>query len=185
MQCWLPCLLAISQIGVGENAPADDKRLIDLRCGAYCLYIALAGLERWNGAFAELEKELGQPTLLGYSMGQLQSFADNHSTHTLAVETNIAQLRGRPRPFACIALLNDNHFVLVYEIDERQVYIIDPPRQYELPLDSFRANWTGKVLLLSTVPMTAQTDRTTLYWTTIGVALVAVGGFAVWRRLRG
>ncbi len=186
----MEALLVLTAMGIGAGAPegklAVPRDHSDLRCGAYCLFVSLTGLELWERSFAELETALGQPTVAGYSMAQLEKFAREQGAHTLAIETDLDRLPRRGQPFACIALLEGNHFVNVYDMDKQQVYVIDPPKEYAAPLDTFRLLWTRKALLISKAPLALASDWGAWWW---AVAVVgSAGGAAVvvlwWRKRR-
>ncbi len=67
-------LLAMIMCYVFQSAkPAVSEP--DLRCGAYCLYAGLKALDVNVEGFDKLEAQLGQPTLLGYSLKALASAA--------------------------------------------------------------------------------------------------------------
>jgi ABC-type bacteriocin/lantibiotic exporter with double-glycine peptidase domain len=130
----------------------------DLRCGSYCLYVSLKALDFPLASLSELESKLGQPSAAGYSMGQLAEAAQSCGAETLGVETNFDNLRRRPGPFACIALVDEHHFVNIAGIDDTYAHIIDPPRDYNLPLDTLRSQWDGKALLIAKEPLLAEED---------------------------
>ena len=130
----------------------------DLRCGSYCLYISLKALDLPVKTFEDLEQKLGQPSAAGYSFGELEEVARSYGVQTLGVETNFDNLRRRPGRFACIARIGGNHFVNIVAVDEKRAQIIDPPKQYQLPLETLRTLWKGKALLLSNEPLLSEED---------------------------
>src|SRR5260370_38863256 len=132
-----------------KEAPAGP----DLKGGSQCLYVALKALDIPVGSFAELESRLGQPSAAGYSMGQLNDIACAYGAETLGVETNFENLRRRPGRFACIALVDKNHFVNLANVDGKRAHVIDPPRDYSIPLDGLGTRWNGKALLISPDPL--------------------------------
>lgn len=144
-----------SQAPLPKIAAPPSPATTDLRCGAYCLYLSLGALDRKPSSFAELEKRLGQPTSLGYSMGQLGDAARSFGVSVLAVETSIENLEARPGRFACVALVErQGHFVCIYDIDESHVYLMDPPDRSSVSREVFSKIWKGKALLLSDRPIT-------------------------------
>lgn len=169
---WCSAILAIA--GSDGSAPDPKRVSTNLRCGSHCLYVSLSGLGLWSASFLELENRLGQPSLAGYSLGQLQEFTERNGAHTLAVESDLRRLQRRSRPFTCIALLKENHFVNVYDIDEQYVYVIDPPKDYTLPHDTFRLSWTGKALLISPSPLSANEGWGVAFWASLTAALATV-----------
>ena len=170
----LVTLLAAATLLQTADAPPD------LRCGSYCLYISLKALDLPLASLAELEAKLGQPSAAGYSMGQLAEIAQSFGAETLGVETNFDNLRRRPGRFACIALVDKHHFVNIAVVDATHAHIIDPPRDYDLPLDTLRSQWDGKALLVSREPLLAEEDlpQPTPRWLayTLGGLLVVASG---------
>jgi len=126
----------------------------DVRCGSYCLYVALKALDLGPGTYEELEEALGPPSDDGYSMLQLQEQAERFGAETLAVKTTLENLRKRERPLGCIAYLDErSHYVLIGDIEDNTVFVVDPPRSYELPAATLSALWSGEALLLSHKPL--------------------------------
>lgn len=179
MHAVLSVLIATSLLQADTSPP-------DLRCGSQCLYVSLKALDFPVGSFAELEAKLGQPSAAGYSMGQLKEVAKSYGAEVLGVETTFDNLRRRPGRFACIALISKNHFVNFADVDDHQTYVIDPPRDYKLPLDTLRTQWDGKALLISPEPILAEEDlpRPFPRWILFsgGVLVVGVASFFVKRR---
>lgn len=130
----------------------------DLRCGSYCLYVSLKAIDFPVASYQEVEDRLGQPSRLGYSLGQLAEVAESYGAYTLGVETQPENLRERDQRFACIAHLEPAHFVNIAKIDKGLVYVIDPPRDYEIPIDTFRGRWSGKALLISPSPLVPEEE---------------------------
>ena len=124
-----------------------------LHCGAYCLYLGLQALDLPPKDYQELEGKLGQPGPFGYSMEQLAEAARGFGAQARGVETSLENLRSRPDRFACIALLKEGHFVNIYDITDDRVFLVDPPETRQVGLDSFRAIWSGKALLISDRPI--------------------------------
>lgn len=125
----------------------------DFECGLYCLHMSLSALELPVGTFAVFRKQVGRPSALGYSMLELKHAAEAAGAHTLALEMAPRDLVRVQRPFACIALVADNHFVNVYDIHDGAAHIVDFPRSYSLPLDTLTAVWSGPTLLVSNGPI--------------------------------
>lgn len=143
-------VLVLAVVTAGRGATVQPKPGVDLRCGAYCLYVALKALERPVGSFEAFEKELGGPSAMGYSMEQLARAAESHGAYSLGVQTSLAHLESRPGRFACIALLErDGHFVCIYDIDDRSVFVVDPPEYRVVARDAFERLWPGKAVLIS------------------------------------
>ncbi|MCH7990201.1 MAG: hypothetical protein IID46_13760, partial [Planctomycetes bacterium] len=127
-------LLAFLQTNAAQaKSPANT---VDLKCGGYCLYVSLKALDLPVTSYDELEKRLGQPTRAGYSMAQLEKTAKEYGAQTLGVQTSVDNLLRRPGRFACIALIEGNHFVNLAAVEDGKMSIIDTPRSESIPLDT-------------------------------------------------
>jgi len=98
--------------------------------------------------YEALEQKLGEPSPKGYSMLQLDQAAQSYGAETLAVETTLDNLAWRPERFACLTLINDRHYVLIYKIEDNQVFVCDAPSLNELPRETFESVWNRKALLI-------------------------------------
>lgn len=151
----IPLMLALFVV----QAPSADKGSdSDVRCGSYCLYVALNAMDLEPGTFESFEQRIGPPGPQGYSVQQLQLAAEEAGAQTLAAETTLENLiyRDRDEDFACVTMVNENHFVLLYEVNADGVSVIDPPSEYQSSLSTFEKVWNGRVLLLSVVPLRAE-----------------------------
>jgi len=180
-------LLAMGMAVLQASAP---ERPHDLRCGGYCLYVALKGLDLPAGSFEELEKLLGQPSSEGYSLGQLQEAAQRMGAQTLAVSTSLENLARRGGRFACIVPIAGSHFVLLADAAEDDVLVLDPPKPSanRIPRDTFESRWNHMALLISADPLVREEDlprvwnwRAGLAWGLGGAAVVLLT-LAGWRR---
>jgi Peptidase C39 family/Protein of unknown function (DUF1573) len=144
---WGTLLSVVLAVGELSAAQADGAKR-DIRCGSYCLYVALGALGTAPEGFDSLERLLGAPHADGYSMSQLSEAAQKLGAHTIAVETTLENLHARTEPLMCIALMKGSHFVLLYDSDQVDAFLIDPPRSYTVPIDTFKQEWTGKALLI-------------------------------------
>jgi ABC-type bacteriocin/lantibiotic exporter with double-glycine peptidase domain len=174
---------------IGADGP-QQKPDIDVRCGSYCLYVALKAFDCPVESFAELDGKLGEPSLAGYSLGQLDEAARVYGAHTLGVETTIENLQRRPGRFACLTLVGDAHFVLMADVRDEKVSIIDPPESSSIPLDTFRSRWSGTALLISDRPLLREEDLPQPFpWVTLlavaAATTVVLGTFILVRRARG
>ncbi|MGC1273887.1 MAG: cysteine peptidase family C39 domain-containing protein [Planctomycetaceae bacterium] len=166
------CLLLVATV-----AAAPAKETPDLRCGGYCLYVGLKALDYPVGSYDEIEQKLGQPSATeGYSLAQLQNVAKDYGAHTLGVSTTPERLSWRAGRFVCIAHIDGNHFINIAEVGENTARLVDPPREYTLPLDTLRTRWDGKALLLAREPLLAEEDLSGPFpWRWIVAGLVVVG----------
>ncbi|MGH7140876.1 MAG: cysteine peptidase family C39 domain-containing protein [Pirellulales bacterium] len=169
----------------GEADPSGANE-VDMRCGAYCLYVSLKALDLPVQSYADVEAKLGAPSATGYSLGQLADVASGYGAATLGVVTTPERLLRRSRPFACIARIGDDHFVNIGGVQKDAAMIVDAPRNYELPLDTLRRQWDGTALLLSTSPLAPEEALRGRNWTSVvatGVlGLVLFAGVLAWFR---
>jgi hypothetical protein len=152
-----PLLVVVLCMAVPQTA---EKKIggVNLKCGAYCLYVGLRSLDVPVGTYEELEKTLGPPGNHGYSMEDLAGTARKLGAYADGVETSLDRLSYRKGRFACIALVERGHFVILYDYDRDKgvVHIIDPPEKREIQADAFRDIWTKKALLVSDKPLEAE-----------------------------
>lgn len=163
---------------------ADDE---GLHCGAYSLYVSLKALDVPIADYRELEAKLGPVGPAGYSMDRLASTARDYGLHVLGVISTPENLTRRARPFACIAVFRGNHFVNIADISDGTATIIDPPRQFKLPIDTLRGVWDGSALLLSRTPLVpeealARTSHTLLITAILAAFALAAGTVVLSRR---
>lgn len=140
-----------------SQAPADTSRSLqavsDLRCGGYCLYVGLNALDFNVGTYSQFEERLGQPSPVGYSLETLAEVARSFGAHAQGFETTLDRLSQRKGTFVTIALVDDNHFVNIYDIKNGIIYVSDPPTTKEIPLNSFESIWNSKVLIIAKEPI--------------------------------
>jgi ABC-type bacteriocin/lantibiotic exporter with double-glycine peptidase domain len=153
----MPWHAALMLLAVVADEP-DPTRSSDPRCGSRCLYVALKGLGFSVKDLAELEERLGAPPVDGYTLAQLDSGARSYGAQTLGVETTIDNLRLRKPPFACIAHLTHDHFVLISDVNEASATVGDPPHMRSVPLDTLRVVWDRKSLLIAPGPLVREED---------------------------
>lgn len=187
----LACLIAVnlSSIAVCQSPAAlfnkSNRSQPDLRCGAYCLYTALKALDFPVTSFEELERRLGAATPLGYSFNHLQLAAESYRAQTLALSTNLEELRRLPRPFACIARMTTGHFVIVGDVSDKDVWTINAPDSVVIPRETFESLWDGNVLLVSHEKLTAdeRISRPAVAWAAAGLASAIAIAWIAARRL--
>lgn len=163
-------------------AQADDRDL----CGAYCLYVGLKAIDMPVESFERLQEDLGPPPAGGYSLGQLDEVARQYGAETLGVSTSIENLRLCNERFACIAHLNQDHFVLVSKIDTDGVIVVDPPAKRMVPFVTWDRQWDGVALLLSPSALQPEEDLKApwnWYWIGGGAGVIILAGtmFAIWK----
>lgn len=167
-------LSAVAAVLLAQGASAESHP--DVRCGGYCLFVALDALGLAPRTYEELERQLGSAEPKGYSVARLREVAQARGAHAVAVETTIDGLRARAdrEKFACIALMSDEHFLALYDLDGKIAYVVDPPRTYETPVETFRKFWTGNALLISSDPLASEESLARGPWRRV-VTTLAVG----------
>lgn len=155
----------------------------DVDCGLKCLHVATTALGN-DDSYSDFLSEAPPPvTERGYSLQQLSDHADSLGFETQLVKTTFdrLELRARRQPFACIAWLPSEHFVLLGDSRDRQVWVIDPPKEHWSDHEVFQARWNGQALLISNVPLDSEDELTkrfglsTLAWGISMAGLVGLG----------
>lgn len=166
-------------------------------CGSYCLMTALESIERGPTDWQELESVLGPVPESGYSLRQLHSAAEHFGAAGAAVRTSPGNLLNRRERFACIAVLNEDHYVLLADIRNGTATIIDPPGSYDVPLATLMSQWDGTALLIADRRLESETAlsqrlrreqlaRRILQAAGGGlVAVILIGCGMTWRRRHG
>ena len=171
--------IASCDVGLAQDAPARPGGApSDVRCGSYCLFVALDALGLAPDEFEALEGSLGPPDPRGYSMEELRRQAEQLGAETLAVKTSLENLARRKarESFCCIAFLDgESHYVVLSDTESGSVSVVDPPQSYELPAETLGALWSGEALLLSTEPLTPEADLGGGFGTVALVLLVVAG----------
>lgn len=166
-------VMSLAFLGAGTDPP-------DLRCGANCLYVSLKALDVDGVSFDEVQRKLGAPAPSGYSFGQLADVAKSYGVQTLGVKTSVNNLRLREAPFACIALIRETHYVNFSEVGEREVHIVDAPREYTLPLETLPSVWNGEALLIARQALIAEEELgrsgRIVRFVVIGISTLLLGG---------
>lgn len=132
----------------------------EMDCGATCLRM----VARYHGRFFSLEnlRELTYIGREGVTMLGISDAAEHIGLQTLAVQTTYEQLSS-VIPLPCIAHWNENHFVVVYKVTDRHVWIADPAQdKFKITKEEFLQHWAsdvtesgeyqGVLLLLQTTP---------------------------------
>ena len=141
--------------------PQNSELQEDVRCGSYCLAVALKSLGS-KQKLDELEQRLGEPSLSGYSLLQLANASKDLGFKIALIQTDLDQLIYRKKTlgerFTCITLVKDDHFVLLYDTKESDVLICDPPFFKKSEVDVFKKTWSGKALLISSLPLATEEE---------------------------
>lgn len=156
-----------------QLAPQTTAPPPDLRCGSYCLFVALKAMGAEISSLESLESKLGERGPLGYSMLQLQETAEHFKCYTTTASTTIDMLRFRHyrlnEDFVCITVINDSHFVCLYDVSDTSIKIADPPKLYELDSITMEKAWSKNVLLLSKLPISS--EESAIRWRRIYFAI--------------
>ena len=182
---------AVSWAAYASGAAASgDAGADDRLCGLYTLHVAANGLDH-PVTMRQLRGALGEPSESGYSLEQLAFAAEELGLYADPVVTTFRRLRARRaagQQFACIAHVDsmptgttatEGHFVLLGAVeDSGRVWVIDPPNESTVPIDTFAPRWRGQALLISGEPLIAESDldRATPWgWRAVGsVGLVLI-----------
>lgn len=139
----------------------------EMDCGATCLRM----IARYHGRYFSLEslRELTYIGKQGVTMLGISDAAEHIGLQTLAVQTTYDQLKS-VIPLPCIAHWNENHFVVIYRVTERHVWIADPAQdKFRITREEFLQRWAtdftdqgepqGVLLLLQTTPEFKQQEE--------------------------
>jgi ABC-type bacteriocin/lantibiotic exporter with double-glycine peptidase domain len=163
----------------------------DPLCGAECLYTALVALGVDPGNYADFLQTVGPLDPRGLTLGRLAELAEERGLSTFLVETSLKNLRRRydEPPFACLAHVDGDHFLLIGDVQPQTVWTIDPPAESEVAAAVFEKRWRGHALLLSRQPLRPDADLPVPrnLWSLNGLVIaggcLALGlGFFIWRR---
>ena len=116
-------------------------------CGPACLQM----IAKFHGKFYPLPwlREESHLTREGVSLKGIGAAAEKMGLRTLAVKVPFKDQNNAPSldkaPLPLIAFWNNNHFVVVYRIDRRNVWVADPARgKLKIPRAEFEESWRGK-----------------------------------------
>jgi ABC-type bacteriocin/lantibiotic exporter with double-glycine peptidase domain len=141
-------LLLFSTVSAGTAAD-------DIDCGLRCLYVATVALGH-DSDYAKI-KSLAPPSASskGYSLAQLRDLAADMGLQTALIRTDHERLarRSQRQPFACIAWLNNDHFVLITDVRADRLLVVDPPHRRWTDNIVFSHRWDGSALLLANEPL--------------------------------
>ncbi|MCB9265701.1 MAG: peptidase domain-containing ABC transporter [Lewinellaceae bacterium] len=135
------------------------QQLDAMDCGATCLRM----ISRHFGRYYSLEylRELTYMGKQGVTLLGISDAAEHIGLQSLAVKTTYDRL-ARDIPLPCIAHWRQEHFVVVYKVNNKYAWVADPASgRYRLSKEEFLSNWVsdkeegedlGVLLLLETTP---------------------------------
>ena len=135
------------------------KQLDANDCGASCLRM----IARSHGRYYSLDtlREMTYIGKQGVSLLGISDAAERIGFQTLAAKTSFERLH-RDIPMPCIAHWRQEHFIVVYKVTDKHVWIADPAAgKFKLTRRQFLDNWAadfengepaGILLLLQTTP---------------------------------
>ena len=134
------------------------RQLGEFDCGIACLRM----ITKYFGKNISNENfhSLIQPNEDGVSLLDISEVANNLGLKTLGVRIKFDRLAD-DIPTPCIAYWKEQHFIVVYHVTEKFVYVADPASKglFIISKSAFENGWVGKskeregvVLLLETTP---------------------------------
>ncbi|MBH8565135.1 peptidase domain-containing ABC transporter [Nostoc sp. CENA67] len=126
-------------------------------CGAACLVM----IGRYWGKRLSVNqlREQANVNRSGASLRGLTVAAESIGFATRPVKASLDKLAQQPLP--AIAHWEGKHYIVVYEINKKQVIVGDPAiGQRTLTVQQFKAGWTGYALLLQPTPFLKDTEET-------------------------
>ena len=131
-------------------------------CGAACLVM----ISRYWGKNFSVNRlrDVANVDRNGTSLRGLATAAESIGLATRPVKASLDRLAKQKLP--AIVHWEGNHYIVVYEINPKQVIVADPAiGQCTLSHQEFKANWTGYALLLEpTVFLKDAKETTTPFW---------------------
>ncbi|TAE59454.1 MAG: ATP-binding cassette domain-containing protein [Nostocales cyanobacterium] len=131
-------------------------------CGAACLVM----VSRYWGKNFSINKlrDLANVNRTGATMRSLSAAAESIGFVTRPVKASLDKLAQQPLP--AIAHWEGKHYIVVYEINKKQVIVADPAiGQRQLTIKEFKAGWTGYALLLQPTKLLQETPEVnTPFW---------------------
>jgi ABC-type bacteriocin/lantibiotic exporter with double-glycine peptidase domain len=191
--CWtvrIAGVAAFQAVLATVLASPIDQGVAD--CGVQCLAVSLNQLGR-SVTYEEIASEIGDPAgTEGYSLGQLMEVAESRGFKTLLVDTKLSTLQRRPKPFACIAHVDDGtHFIVIIGLDatRRTIQIFDPKLATKIkPLathdyEVLERRWRGTALLIAESAILKEEEIPAAswpWWLYIAAAAVLSASVATW-----
>lgn len=119
------------------------QQLDAMDCGATCLRM----VARYFGRYYSLDylRELTYMGKQGVSLLGISDAAEHIGLQTLAVKTTYDRL-AKDIPVPCIAHWKQEHFIVIYKVTDRYVWIADPEAgKFKLSKEEFLKNWISDV----------------------------------------
>ena len=135
------------------------KQLDAMDCGSTCLRM----IARFYGRYYSLDylRELAHADVEGVSLMGISDAAEAIGMHTLGVKIDFERLT-QDIPLPCVAHWRQNHFIVVYKVSAKYVWIADPAAgRFKLTKEEFLEGWAsdqedgvpvGVLLLIETTP---------------------------------
>ncbi len=135
------------------------KQLDAMDCGSTCLRM----IARYYGRYYSLDylRELAHADVEGVSLMGISDAAEAIGMHTLGVKIDFERLT-QDIPLPCVAHWRQNHFIVVYKVNAKHVWIADPAAgRFKLTKQEFLEGWAsdqeegvpvGVLLLIETTP---------------------------------
>jgi ATP-binding cassette subfamily B protein len=117
------------------------QQLDEMDCGAACLRM----IARHYGRFysAEYLRELTYMGKQGVSLLGISDAAEHIGLQSLAVKTNYDRL-AKDIPLPCIAYWKQEHFVVVYRVNQKYAWVADPMEgKFKFTREEFIENWVS------------------------------------------
>ncbi len=137
-------------------------------CGAACLKITA---KYYNKTFSlKYLRDLCYVTREGVSMFDIGRAAETIGFRTLAIKVSFNDLRDK-MPMPLIVHWKQEHFIVVYKITKKKVYVSDPGKGLiDYTHEDFKAAWEtptglGNVLILETALQDYKMNKTSYYQT--------------------
>ena len=130
-------------------------------CGAACLVMVA---RYWGKRFSVNRlRDISNVDRNGASLRGLSTAAESISFSTRPVKASLDRLAQQQLP--AIIHWEGKHFIVVYEITNKEVVIADPAiGQKTLGHQEFKANWTGYALLLQPTALLKETEESKTYF---------------------
>lgn len=142
------------------------KQLDQMDCGPTCLRM----ISKYHGKIYSIEflRTIAHITKEGSSLAGIAEAAEEIGFHSLAAKVNFETF-SKEVPFPCIVYWRQRHFVIVYKIKKKNVYVADPAHGLvNYSIEEFLAGWLngnvsneneGYVLILEPTPKFYENEK--------------------------